>query len=627
MQYFRYSLMFIVGMITGSSIAQTGPGGVGNSTNNVLWLKADAGTSTTVSGAAVSSWNDQSGNSIHVTQSSATQQPLFQSNVINGFPAILFDNDMTGQNDKLLGPDSPLLDNTSGYSFFTVTRPVNFGTNTILSKRIAMNNQESFMFFYWTGNKIHVDVESTNDRIASSAAFSANNDYLLNMVYDGSLSASQRVRIYRGELLDKIGYETSALVPDNNSPLIIGSTDASDSRPFGGYIAETIIFRQALNKASRIIVNNYLSAKYNIAAGANDFYAGDTPANGNYDFQVAGVGTDTIMPGTVVGSNTSFDPSASGGMGITMASGFEYGDYIFAGHATMTNSAILTDVAGMSGIANSRWQRIWYIDIRNTATATMVHIDFDMSDGGVSPNLATANPSDYVLLYRSGQTGSWTELTTATSITGDRIRFSGITLSSDGYYTIGTKDWGASPLPVELLSFTATHKDTYIATEWVTASEKDNSFFTLERSSDNAHFYPLYQVQGAGTTLNNTRYHYPDYSPEKGMNYYRLKQTDQNGDVHYWPAVSVLWEETGQTVLLFPNPNNGHFRAIWPYSENEEVEVCITDASGRQLYCETLSAETLLHTGIAPSERLIPGCYLVRFSAGTHSEAVRMLVE
>src|ERR1700712_3813442 len=93
--------------------SQTGPAGVGSSTNNVLWLKADAGTSSTTNNTAISFWNDQSGNAINVTQTVSIQQPSFATSVINGFPAVLFDNSTTtNQNDKMIGPDSPLLDNT-----------------------------------------------------------------------------------------------------------------------------------------------------------------------------------------------------------------------------------------------------------------------------------------------------------------------------------------------------------------------------------------------------------------------------------------------------------------------------------------------------------------------------------
>ena len=104
------------------SLSQTGPAGIGTSSTNVFWIKADAGTSSSVNGTAISAWNDQSGNGINVTQTVSSQQPSFATNVINGFPAVQFDN-VTTTNDKMIGPDSPILDNTAGYSFFTVTRP------------------------------------------------------------------------------------------------------------------------------------------------------------------------------------------------------------------------------------------------------------------------------------------------------------------------------------------------------------------------------------------------------------------------------------------------------------------------------------------------------------------------
>ncbi len=129
--------------------SQTGPAGVGSSTNNVLWLKADAGTSSTTNNTRISSWNDQSGNGINVTQTVAVQQPSFATNVMNGMPAIQFDNVAT-TNDKLYAPDSPILDNTAGLSIFTVSKLTNVGeARTIISKRNNVGVQESYMFFYY----------------------------------------------------------------------------------------------------------------------------------------------------------------------------------------------------------------------------------------------------------------------------------------------------------------------------------------------------------------------------------------------------------------------------------------------------------------------------------------------
>src|SRR5688572_4090967 len=81
-------------------LAQTGPAGVGSSANNALWIKADAGTSTTTNGASVSLWQDASGNGNNVSQATVAQQPLYATSVMNGYPAIQFDNNNgAGQND------------------------------------------------------------------------------------------------------------------------------------------------------------------------------------------------------------------------------------------------------------------------------------------------------------------------------------------------------------------------------------------------------------------------------------------------------------------------------------------------------------------------------------------------
>jgi hypothetical protein len=72
-----------------------------------------------------------------------------------------------------------------------------------------------------------------------------------------------------------------------------------------------------------------------------------------------------------------------GGLGITCNSGLDNNDYLLAGHALVTNSVITTDVGGMTGTNNSRWQRIWYFDVTNTATSLNTQISFDFSEAGL----------------------------------------------------------------------------------------------------------------------------------------------------------------------------------------------------------------------------------------------------
>lgn len=594
------------------TFSQTGPAGVGTSSTNVFWIKADVGPSSTVNGSAISAWNDQSGNSLNVTQTVAAQQPTFVTNVINGFPAIQFDNvNSAGQNDKMIGVDSPILDNTAGYSFFIVTRPQNLDGNArvIVSKRTTVSVDQSFMLFYYTGNKIHTDIQTVDDRFATVTTFSNNINYLFDVVYDGSLGTGSRVAVYLEESLDRTAAETASFVPDNASPIILGTTDATDPRPYGGYISEVIIYREALVPARRIIVNNYLSAKYNISLSANDKYAGDTGPNGNYDFEVAGVGMEST------GSNTSFSTSVSGGIGISVVSGFDNGDYILAGHAMMSNGQTTADVGGMTGVNNARWSRIWYVDVTNTLTVMSANIVFDLSDGG-----APATPSvaaNYVLLYRSSLTGNWTELTTASSISGDRILFNGVTLSSDGYYTIGTRNHVVSTLPIELISFDAKLNKSRVDLTWSTASEKNNVLFTVEKGSNGIDFEAIGTVKGAGNSSSRRSYVFTDPDPYNGISYYRLKQTDSDRRSSWSQMVAIDYSDTELKLNIYPNPSRGLIHISSQGFQSGSVKVNITDAEGKNVLSGsfiTVKGQQLLT--VDTGSDLPPGTYLVKISIG-----------
>ena len=601
-------LYFFIVFCTVSTISQTGPAGVGTPVTNVFWIKGDKGTSSTTNGTAINAWNDQSGNSINVTQTISVQQPSFATNVLNGFPAIQFDNNSTsGQNDYLTAPDNSKLDNTPGYSFFTTTKLNAIGVDArcIVSKRTAIDVDEAFMLFFWEPSYFYFDVDGLGDRQSTTPlTYTTNTPYIIDGIYDGSLPSASRSKIYEGEALRKTFSESSAIVPDKPSPLNIGCTHASNNRPFGGYIAEVIIYTVTVNDAERIIVNNYLSAKYNVPLTANDKYLGDTPGNGDYDREVAGIGKESS------GGNPTFSASVSGGLTIANTGGLDIGDYILAGHASPTNAQILYDVGGMTGINNARWLRVWYIDITNTLTTLTNTIEFDMSDGSIATTLGTAG--NYVLLYRATQTGNWTELVTATSVVGDRVLFSGVTLTDDGYYTIGTRNYLISPLPIELLSFSAVKNNSKVAISWSTASEKENASFNVEKSKDGISYETVFSCAGKGTTSGTTNYSGMDEYPFSGLSYYRLKQTDNNGNFTYSNNVALNFNNGSDAFIVFPNPSTGDISINIKGLQNQQLSLSITDALGRQCFSKDLYVtENNLVLDLSTYYKLAVGSYMV----------------
>ncbi len=115
-----------------------------------------------------------------------------------------------------------------------------------------------------------------------------------------------------------------------------------------------------------------------------------------------------------------------------------------------------------------------------------------------------------------------------------------------------------SPLPIELLYFNAEiiNKQSVLTT-WETATELNNDFFTVEKSTNSLDWEIVGIIKGGGTTTQRLKYNYTDYLPYQGISYYRLKQTDFNGDFKYSSMQSIVMEIPDE-ISVFPNPSTIH---------------------------------------------------------------------
>lgn len=130
-------------------------------------------------------------------------------------------------------------------------------------------------------------------------------------------------------------------------------------------------------------------------------------------------------------------------------------------------------------------------------------------------------------------------------------------------------------LPVELVSFSAKAVENRVEIEWVTASERNNDYFTIERSKDGIDFEEVARVDGAGNSTSTLYYQSVDFNPYQGTSYYRLKQTDFDGQTKTFEAVSVNIQDLD--MLVWPNPASSNDRINC--SGNFEV----FDMSGREM--------------------------------------------
>ena len=189
----------------------------------------------------------------------------------------------------------------------------------------------------------------------------------------------------------------------------------------------------------------------------------------------------------------------------------------------------------------------------------------------------------------------------------------------------GTLTLGAG-LPIELLSFEAdlNEKTRNVDLLWITLSEADNDYFTVQRSMNGHDWSELMEVDGAGTSSIRLDYFEVDGNPLLGDAYYRLKQTDFNGSYSYSPIVSVS-SILNSELTVYPSPVNGgdNIVVLLPEGLNSTIEATIYSLDGKSVY------QSLIHDLYSRQMILnIP----IDLSAGTYilkvnSEATRFVVK
>jgi hypothetical protein len=171
----------------------------------------------------------------------------------------------------------------------------------------------------------------------------------------------------------------------------------------------------------------------------------------------------------------------------------------------------------------------------------------------------------------------------------------------------GPTSYGSgAALPITLISFNAVFSNNNVQIEWVTASEVNNHFFTIERSEDATSFESLFNLPGSGNSTNRKYYTVVDDNPLPGTSYYRLKQTDFNGDFSYSETVAVTGNSAiDLNFIIAPNPTNKAFQLYGLDSSKPYLlEICNLNGKPAMFLNDLQSA-------IDVSD-LPPGIYIVR---------------
>ncbi|GLR19759.1 T9SS type A sorting domain-containing protein [Portibacter lacus] len=530
-------------------IAQDGPAGVGNSLNNGLWLRADKIQQ--ADSSFVSEWQDVSGNMNDAEQTTASLQPVYlESSNLNGQPVVRLD----GTNDQLYISDAAILDGSSGLTYYAVVRPRNLTSapRGILGKRITYNTNIDYAYtwFFYTNSRLYTDINTANNRFSSgSTTYSNNNNYILSLDFDGSQPLTERSRMYSNGNISAIASETSTSIIDSDQDLVLGALNANYGTYLGADYAEVIQFNYSLDSLEHILVSNYLSAKYNIPLGMNDVYVQDNSTNGDYDFDVTGIGR--IDASTIVDN-----AKACSILRISNPTDLNDDEYLIWGHNNKTQVA--NNNSDVPFGIDARFEREWRVSEVNGSQTSIdvgaVDLTWDLS------NLGGIIASDLRLLIDTDNDGIFsdeTPISGATSIGGNQYAFLGITEIADSVrFTLATIDQDQTALPVEYISFSGQKMENHNEINWVTASEINNDFFEVEKSIDQENWALLATVNSQGNYRQDNSYTTIDRNLNHEINYYRLKQTDLNGQFSYSKIILIDNNNQRTVVEIYPNPSS-----------------------------------------------------------------------
>lgn len=155
-------------------------------------------------------------------------------------------------------------------------------------------------------------------------------------------------------------------------------------------------------------------------------------------------------------------------------------------------------------------------------------------------------------------------------------------VNSDG--TLGANSGYSAPLPVTLLSFSGYFNNGTVFLNWTTASESNNDYFIIEKSTDGINFSQVGMVPGSGTTNDEITYNFTDIEKMPGVIYYRLTQVDFDGSETQFNVISIMVGVAGK-MDVYPNPSSGIFTIIVT-DGLQKIE--ITSMTGQMLYSKVI---------------------------------------
>lgn len=271
------------------------------------------------------------------------------------------------------------------------------------------------------------------------------------------------------------------------------------------------------------------------------------------------------------------------------------------------------------------------VQAQTAPTGSEFQVNTYTTNNQAYPVVAMDNDGDFVITWQSNQDGSYygiyaQQYDNAGATVGGEVHVStttinkqeepAIAMDNDGDFIIAWADqgvynystytydpgqdgdgsgiyaqrFGTFVLPVELTDFTVQTQDNQTnLLLWQTATEENNKGFEVQKSMNGQDFETIDFVEGKGMTMESQNYTFTDEKPNNGINYYRLKQIDFDGQFEYSKVISVNVNGAIATIgEFYPNPSESGFVNLNYFAQNDnEITIAVFDMTGKLMISQT----------------------------------------
>ena len=336
-----------------------GPGGVGDSTSLMLWMKGDnvmtdkKGDTLTTDGERINNWYDISGKGFYGEQGVDSSQPKLRldSNGISGWPAVEYNPPNRFLSINEFGP----VGNDITVFALAKSNTVNWtGTSWIANAR------EKNGFFIHPNNDSKTCTGYVADNSKRNLGTPSVDMPSITEPHIYSISYNERMWKNHFYVDDRtaVDFLTSDHYRNGNDTINIRLGKDTKTRYGDGLLAEMIYYKEDIGETKRLLVANYLAAKYKVNLKSDKRYNWDT----SFYYDVAGIGRISAI---------DYHPDAKGSIvRINSASSLDDNDFLMWGH---NNDSIKWDsVSTGNGRLNNR---TWHVSEKGNTGSVTVNVD------------------------------------------------------------------------------------------------------------------------------------------------------------------------------------------------------------------------------------------------------------